>query len=124
MIEVRTEAMMQPSKELKVRCWIDVDGKKFFGPGRAQLLVLIEKNGSISKAAKEMGMSYRKAWAMVEDMNQRGQQPYVELHKGGTKGGGAELTETGKKALSTFLKMNAEITATVQQHSDNMLGLI
>nr|WP_292960291.1 MULTISPECIES: winged helix-turn-helix domain-containing protein [unclassified Allomuricauda] len=116
--------MMQTSKELKIRCWIDIDGKKFFGPGRAQLLQFIDKNGSISKAAKEMGMSYRKAWAMVEDMNQRGQQPYVELHKGGTKGGGAELTKTGKEVLSTFLKMNEEITSTVQQHTDEMLGLI
>lgn len=115
---------MENKKELKTRCWIDIDGKKFFGPGRAQLLMMIDKNGSLSKAAKEMGMSYRKAWSMVEDMNQRGQQPYVELHKGGTKGGGAELTETGQKVLSTFLTMNVKITATVQQHTDEMLGLI
>ena len=115
---------MESKKELRTRCWIDIDGKKFFGPGRAQLLLMIEKNGSLSKAAKEMGMSYRKAWAMVEDMNKRGQKPYVELHKGGTKGGGAELTETGKKVLFTFQKMNDNIHETVQQHIDEMLGLI
>ncbi|AEM72389.1 putative transcriptional regulator, ModE family [Allomuricauda ruestringensis DSM 13258] len=115
---------MGTSKELKLRCWIDIDGKKFFGSGRAQLLMMIDKNGSLSKAAKEMGMSYRKAWSMVEDMNLRGQQPYVELHKGGTTGGGAELTETGRKVLSTFLAMNTKITATVQQHTEEMLGLI
>lgn len=116
--------MMHSNKELKIRCWIDIDGKKFFGTGRAQLLMLIEKNGSLSKAAKEMGMSYRKAWDMVEDMNQRGHQPYVELHKGGTQGGGAELTETGKKVLSTFKNMNDKIIETVRQHTDEMLGLI
>ncbi|MER3319104.1 MAG: winged helix-turn-helix domain-containing protein [Allomuricauda sp.] len=115
---------MSADKELKIRCWIDIDGKKFFGTGRAQLLMMIEKNGSLSKAAKEMGMSYRKAWAMVEDMNQRGQEPYVELHKGGTKGGGAELTEIGKKVLTTFQKMNDKISETVQQHTDELLGLI
>lgn len=115
---------MESKKELRTRCWIDIDGKKFFGPGRAQLLLMIEKNGSLSKAAKEMGMSYRKAWAMVEDMNQRGQKPYVELHKGGTKGGGAELTETGKKVLITFQKMNDDINETLEQHKDEMLGLI
>ncbi|MBO0329698.1 winged helix-turn-helix domain-containing protein [[Muricauda] lutisoli] len=115
---------MESKKELRTRCWIDIDGKKFFGPGRAQLLLMIEKNGSLSKAAKEMGMSYRKAWAMVEDMNQRGQKPYVELHKGGTKGGGAELTETGKKVLSTFQKMNDNINETLEQHKDEILGLI
>ncbi|MBO0341158.1 MAG: winged helix-turn-helix domain-containing protein [Allomuricauda sp.] len=115
---------MESKKELRTRCWVDIDGKKFFGPGRAQLLLMIEKNGSLSKAAKEMGMSYRKAWAMVEDMNQRGQKPYVELHKGGTKGGGAELTETGKKVLITFQKMNDDINETLEQHKDEMLGLI
>ena len=56
--------------------------------------------------------------------HQRGQQPYVELHKGGTQGGGAELTETGKKVLATFQKMNDTIIKTVQEHTDEMLGLI
>ena len=115
---------MKSEKELKIRCWIDIEGKKFFGPGRAQLLMMIDKNGSLSKAAKEMGMSYRKAWSMVEDMNQRRQQPYVELHKGGAQGGGAELTETGKKVLSSFIQMNDKIKETVAQHADEMLGLI
>lgn len=115
---------METKKELRNRCWIDIDGKKFFGPGRAQLLVMIDKNGSLSKAAKEMGMSYRKAWSMVEDMNQRGQQPYVELHKGGTQGGGAKLTPQGKKVLTAFQHMNAQIQATLEQHTQDMLGLI
>ena len=115
---------MGSKKELRTRCWIDIDGKKFFGPGRAQLLMMIDKNGSLSKAAKEMGMSYRKAWSMVEDMNQRGQQPYVELHKGGAQGGGAELTETGKKVLSNFIQMKDKINETLAQHTDEMLGLI
>ena len=115
---------METKKELRNRCWIDIDGKKFFGPGRAQLLVMIDKNGSLSKAAKEMGMSYRKAWSMVEDMNQRGQQPYVELHKGGTQGGGAELTSRGRKVLAAFQQMNAQIQATLEQHTQDMLGLI
>ena len=82
------------------------------------------KTDAKEATAKEMGMSYRKAWSMVEDMNHRGQQPYVELHKGGAQGGGAELTETGKKVLSTFIKMNAKINETVAQHTDEMLGLI
>ncbi|WP_318308690.1 winged helix-turn-helix domain-containing protein [Flagellimonas crocea] len=115
---------MENGKELRIRCWIDIDGRKFFGPGRAELLMMIDKNGSLSKAAKEMGMSYRKAWSMVEDMNQRGNRPYVELHKGGTKGGGAELTETGKKVLSAFQKMTDKINETVEQHTNEMLGLI
>ena len=56
-------------KQLRVRCWIDIDGERFFGPGRAELLELIHETGSISKAAKAMGMSYKKAWAMVDGLN-------------------------------------------------------
>jgi molybdate transport system regulatory protein len=47
--------------EIRVRCWIDINGEKFFGPGRAELLELIGDTGSIAKAAKSMGMSYKKA---------------------------------------------------------------
>ena len=75
-------------KQLRVRCWIDIDGERFFGPGRAELLQLIQETGSISKAAKSMGMSYKKAWEMVEGLNANGRKPYVIAHKGGRKGWG------------------------------------
>ena len=75
-------------KDIRVRCWVDIDGVKFFGPGRAELLELVEESGSISQAAKSMGMSYKKAWAMIDEMNTLGQKPYVITQKGGQKGGG------------------------------------
>lgn len=115
---------MKKTKQLRNRCWIDIDGKKFFGPGRVQLLAMIEKNGSIAKAAKEMGMSYKKAWAMVDDLNERGQQPYVTLHKGGTAGGGAELTANGKKVLTAFETLIQHVEAAIEEHQDELLKLI
>ncbi|WP_108425322.1 winged helix-turn-helix domain-containing protein [Flagellimonas amoyensis] len=115
---------MKKTKQLRNRCWIDIDGKKFFGPGRVQLLALIEKNGSIAKAAKEMGMSYKKAWAMIDDLNERGQQPYVTLHKGGTTGGGAELTVNGKKVLTAFETLIHHVEATIEEHQAELLKLI
>lgn len=92
-------------KEIRFRCWIDIDGEKFFGPGPAQLLSHIEETGSLSQAAKAMGMSYRKAWNIVNRLNTQGTQPLVTLQKGGQKGGGAELTNRGKKVVTRYNKL-------------------
>ena len=110
-------------KQIRVRCWIDIDGEKFFGPGRAGLLELIQESGSISKAAKIMGMSYKKAWDMIDELNARGQKPYVVAHKGGKKGGGTELTETGKKVVASYRKLNNRLCSLVDKEKE-LLRLI
>ena len=115
---------MELHKELRLRCWVDIDGERFFGPGRAQLLTHIDQEGSISKAAKAMGMSYKKAWSMVDDMNQKGQKPYVILHKGGNKGGGAELTEAGKTVLQTFNELMGKLNETLRDGEEKFLQLV
>jgi molybdate transport system regulatory protein len=102
-------------KQIRIRCWVDIDGVKFFGPGPAQLLQLIDETGSISKAAKEMKMSYKKAWDIVVQLNQRGQKPYVISHKGGEKGGGAELTLTGRKVVSAYYSLTEKINGVVKK---------
>lgn len=110
--------------ELKMRCWIDIDGKKFFGPGRVQLLHMINEHGSLSKAAKEMGMSYRKAWAMVDDLNERGKTPFVILHKGGVSGGGAELTIEAAQLLQTYSELMHDLEQAIASKQEKILGLI
>jgi molybdate transport system regulatory protein len=105
-------------KQLRVRCWIDIDGERFFGPGRAELLQLIHETGSISKAAKSMGMSYKKAWAMVDGLNANAKKSYVVAHKGGQKGGGAEVTEAGMKILLAYQKLNKKVSTIVKNHID------
>jgi molybdate transport system regulatory protein len=102
-------------KEIRIRCWIDIDGEKFFGPGPAQLLDLIDREGSIAKAAKQMGMSYKKAWDLITDLNARGRTPYVISRKGGDKGGGAEVTETGKKVLSKYKALEARLQSVLEE---------
>jgi molybdate transport system regulatory protein len=109
--------MTMNKKEIRFRCWIDIDGSKFFGPGKAELLDLIRQFGSISKAAHEMGISYRKAWSMVDDLNQRGQKPFVTLQKGGKKGGGAELTASGEKVVAAYHKMIRKIDTVIQSET-------
>jgi len=103
-------------KELRVRLFIDVNGEKFFGPGRVELLQHIDKTGSIAKAAKAMGMSYKKAWGMIVDLNENGQKPYVASHKGGEKGGGAELTPAARKMLAAYAKLATQLKHVVEKN--------
>lgn len=72
------------------------------GPGKADLLEGIERTGSIAAAGREMGMSYKRAWQLVETMNAMFCEPLVHSSRGGTKGGGAVLTEAGKAVLAEY----------------------
>jgi molybdate transport system regulatory protein len=72
------------------------------GPGKADLLRAVEDTGSISAAARRMRMSYRRAWLLVQTMNECFNQPVIEAVKGGPDGGGARLTTTGRKILTRY----------------------
>lgn len=110
-------------KNLKIRCWIEMDQAKFFGPGRARLLELIEELGSLSKAAKAMNMSYKKAWDMVQDLNNRGSKPYVHLQKGGKDGGFAELTPHGSALLQKYRELDHHLQG-ISKSQEDLLNLI
>lgn len=75
------------------------------GPGKVELLELIAETGSISAAARRMGMSYRRAWLLVETMNQCFRSPLVETAKGGKGGGGANISELGQEVLGRYRRM-------------------
>jgi molybdate transport system regulatory protein len=107
---------MAKTKALRIRCWIDVNGAKFFGPGPAQLLTLIDECGSITEAAKQMKMSYKKAWDLVNNINRQAEKPFVTLKKGGEKGGGAALTTTGKKVISEYQVLTKKLDKVLQSH--------
>ncbi|HEY5826646.1 MAG TPA: LysR family transcriptional regulator [Cyclobacteriaceae bacterium] len=106
------------SKKLRIRCWIEVDGEKFFGPGPAELLGLIDKHGSIARAAAKMGMSYKKAWDIVQNINTHGKTPLVEIRKGGGHGGGTSLTKTGKSVLKEYHSLTDKIDKLVAKNSN------
>lgn len=78
------------------------------GPGKAELLQAIERTGSISAAAREMDMSYRRAWLLVDTMNQSFKQVLVSTETGGQRGGGAHVTEFGQEVLKRYLAMEAK----------------
>lgn len=94
------------------------------GPGKAELLEHIRDTGSISAAARRMKMSYRRAWLLVEAMNQCFRQPLVESSKGGVHGGGAQLTSFGEEALARYRAMEAEAYQAVAARMDEFRMLL
>lgn len=78
------------------------------GPGKVDLLETIQRTGSISAAAREMGLSYRRAWGMVDVMNHCFQKPLVTRATGGRGGGGASLTELGQKVTRLYRSMESK----------------
>lgn len=83
------------------------------GPGRADLLEAIERTGSISAAAREMKMSYRRAWVLVESTNAAFVAPLVAAAAGGKGGGGAEVTDFGRDILQRYRMMEYKATQAV-----------
>ncbi|HUB87913.1 MAG TPA: LysR family transcriptional regulator [Verrucomicrobiae bacterium] len=93
------------------------------GPGKAELLQHVAETGSIGKAASRMKMSYMRAWSLIQTMNRCFQEPLVLATHGGEGGGGAQLTEFGRKILTLYRqleKQTAEATWTtwkkIQSH--------
>ena len=78
------------------------------GPGKVNLLEEIDRSGSISKAARELGLSYRRAWTLVDTMNKSFNSPLVEGSVGGKKGGGAQLTPLGKRMAKVYRSMESK----------------
>lgn len=103
---------------IRFRCWIENDGEKLFGPGPAQLLKLIDQEGSIAAAAKQMNMSYKKAWDIINNLNNALSEPVVISQKGGSKGGGASLTTRGKNLINTFDALNLKLKATLEDNQE------
>lgn len=89
------------------------DGHAAMGPGKARLLEAIAQAGSISAAAREMGMSYRRAWMLVEEVNASFAEPLVVAAAGGKRGGGAEVTAAGLDIVRRFLDMEAKASAAI-----------
>lgn len=94
------------------------------GPGKAELLQAIEHTGSISAAARQMDMSYRRAWMLVDAMNQSFREPVVTTETGGQKGGGARVTAFGQAVLARYLDMEAKAARAVEQEMAEFVKLM
>jgi molybdate transport system regulatory protein len=83
------------------------------GPGKAELLQGIKETGSIAAAGRRISMSYKRAWYLVDAMNEHFNSPMVEATKGGRSGGGAKLTPLGEDVLSAYREMERLATRAV-----------
>lgn len=93
--------MADPLPHLWLR--IRFDGGDFIGPGKVELLERIAATGSIAAAARAMGMSYKRAWSIIEALNAMFDAPLVASTRGGPGTGGATLTPRGKAVLAAYL---------------------
>ena len=92
-----------------VRLWVERAGHAVLGPGRLELLEAIDRCRSISGAARELRMSYRRAWLLVDSINRAAGVALVRTQTGGPEGGGAELTEHGRMAMAAFCELQARV---------------
>lgn len=95
-----------------------------FGPGKADLLEGIRDTGSIAAAGRRMNMSYKRAWLLIDAMNQAFSEPVVETSKGGVSKGGARLTRTGEIALSCYRDMVAKAERAIESDLASMRLLV
>lgn len=94
------------------------------GPGKAELLERIDTAGSIAAAGRAMGMSYKRAWMLIETMNAMFREPVVESTRGGAQGGGARLTDTGHKVLAAYRAFEVEAARVGDRHLTEMQELL
>jgi len=86
----------------KVTIRIDLSDRGAIGPGKIRLLELVGESGSISAAGRAMNMSYRRAWLLIDGLNQCFRTPVVETQLGGNRGGGAVLTQLGHDVIARY----------------------
>jgi len=90
-------------------------GSPAIGPGKAALISEIAKAGSISAAARAMGMSYRRAWQLVEALNESFIEPVVLTEIGGKRGGGTTVTPFGLELVRRFRAMEEKASAAIER---------
>ncbi|HET9112545.1 MAG TPA: TOBE domain-containing protein [Burkholderiales bacterium] len=112
--------MAANENRFKGRLLLEKDGVSFLGGSRLDLLEAIGATGSITQAAKSVGMSYRGAWDAVDSMNNQSDQALVERTAGGKQGGGTRLTEHGRRIVNLFRAIEGEY----QQTLNTMIGNI
>ena len=103
---------------IKAKFWIDEKDHVFLGSGRVELLRNIQAHGSISKAAKAMDISYRKAWKLAQSLNEQSGETIIQMSSGGKNGGGTTLSERGVRIVEAFDEFKGELDAFLSNKSE------
>lgn len=100
---------------LKLRLKVELPDGTRLGYGKVDLLKAIQKEASISAAARALGMSYRRAWSLINEMNTHFAEPVVETHMGGARRGGAEVTPKGQYLIDCYELIQAQAEQATQE---------
>jgi molybdate transport system regulatory protein len=108
----------------KLTLRIDFDEDRAIGPGKVRLLELIDKHGSISEAGRQMAMSYRRAWLLVDSLNRSFRAPVVASQAGGQHGGGASLTEFGHAVVQHYRAVESAAHTAAAAHIEALAAAL
>lgn len=95
---------------VRTKIWLEIDGRPFLGGGRCRLLEAVARCGSINAAAKELGLSYRKAWAQLKAMEEAAPFPLLERRVGGQNGGASRLTPQARDLMQRYHTLCRRLT--------------
>ena len=101
---------------------VDFGTEVRLGPGKVRLLEFIAETGSISEAARQMEMSYRRAWLLIDEVNGIFGKPVVDTATGGVGGGGAKITPLGEAVIVAFRDIESEATGLIQAKLTKLLA--
>jgi len=121
---MRKKKSVQASATLHPRLRVLRGKETVLGPGRVELLEHIERTGSLTAAAKRMGMSYMRAWSLVKSLNGWFRIALVEAVRGGKSGGGARLTKTGRNVIDLYRRMEMECHDSVDKNWSELRKLL
>ena len=110
--------------QIRSKLWIEIEGEPVFGRGRMMLLEAIGKHGSINQAAREINISYRKAWGYIKAMEERLGLKLVQRQAGGRNGGGATLTAEAREFLEKYERLEDGIRTLVDKRFRDIFGVL
>lgn len=119
---MQSEPQRTPEPQLRIRIVFGKD--EMIGPGKAELLERIDRCGSIAAAGREMGMSYKRAWQLIGTLNSMFREPVVDSTRGGPGGGGAVLTDTGRKVLDLYHSFETTVAASGASQLDALTAML
>ena len=104
-----------------VRWRIDFEARRCVGPGKIALLEVISRTGSLSQAARALGMSYRRAWILLSSLNASFREPVALTARGGRGGGGARVTPLGRQLIRAYRKLDREVQTRAKTSINELL---
>lgn len=99
-------------------------GDRMLGPGKMELLAHVDATGSLAASAKQMGMSYMRAWKLVQELNRDPSRPMIEVSRGGAGGGASRLTSFGKEVLGLYQAMDRAATEAASAYAGKLAALL